>query len=135
MSTESSNPWKETLNKAGDLWHQHIGSRLASDDSEPERPEQIAIAVEDLGSGMLNAIKYGLAPIGAFGSYTLKGAQYAAQDSASLVMKGVNKAKDMTSRTDSDADCISCESGCCGSETPSETPPGEPTEAENTNSH
>ncbi|MEO5342686.1 MAG: hypothetical protein H7842_05005 [Gammaproteobacteria bacterium SHHR-1] len=108
MNEETSNPWKNPLGMASDLWQRHVGRHLP--DSAEQPAEQIAIPVEELGSGLLNAIKYGLAPVSAFGGYSLKGVQYAAQDGAEWVKKGVNKARELSAKQD----CADCDTGCEG---------------------
>ncbi|MBF0255415.1 MAG: hypothetical protein HQL47_02915 [Gammaproteobacteria bacterium] len=114
MTEPSTNPWKEPMRAMSDLWQKHIGSRInpATGEEEAEAAGTIAIPVEDMGSGMLNALKTGLSPITAFGSYSIKGVQYVAQDSAELVMKGVSKAKDLAAARKGDAGCDSCTTGC-----------------------
>jgi hypothetical protein len=107
MNDETSSPWKNPLGMASELWQKHVRDPFNQDPAQTQ-PEQIAIPVEELGSGLFNAIKYGLAPIGAFGDYSLKGVRYAAQDGAELLMKGVNKAKELTTKSN----CTDCDSHC-----------------------
>jgi hypothetical protein len=102
--------WKALFRAFGNLCQKHVLSHIPPAETEAKPVDTIEIPVESLGSGLLGSVRNGLAPVALFGSYTIKGARFAARDSSELLMKGVSKARALASGKDKG--CDDCTENC-----------------------